>query len=93
MGMFSKKESVSASDAESLGIHPGAWANMSDKDRKKALAARDGGRGLSDLRAGANDFLNGRKSSGGAGPAPVVRKGKSIFAPDSSQGTKAAKRK
>lgn len=93
MGLFGKKESVSLSAAEELLGNPRALRGMSKKeidDLKRLAEGRPKRSG--DITAGMDDFFKGRKG-GGVGTPPPVRKGKSIFDPDSSKGTRAGKKK
>jgi transposase len=93
MGLFSgKKESISLSNAEELLSNPRALRGMSNKEIKE-LKDKAAGKGsiFKDIQAARTDAQRGRKT-GGVGTPPPVRKGKSIFAPDSSKGTKAGKK-
>lgn len=84
MGFFNKKsDHTSLGEAAALGVDPRELAKMSRKEREQ-LQNKVAGKvkRSADMKAGLSDLKNGRGSNRTSTPPPPVRKGRSMFGPD-----------
>lgn len=77
MGLFGKKESLSAEDLIDLR---GGTKGLTKKEMEELVRKSKGKVSrVGDIKAGLDDLRKGRNSSKGVGPAPQPRKGRSMW--------------